>query len=142
MPLENNTDKPPSTGPCLPWLCLPTADPTTFAEGPDTTPAGTTPAGTAPAGTAPAPNNAFGVGTTATGTDTGRCPACAVREPVTAAAVRGPRTTPSARTTAAGPVTAPAEPRPGVPPPRRAATAPSAESADVDADESARPPSA
>ena len=184
VPLENNTDKPPSTGPCF------GADPTTFAEGPDTTPAGTTPAGTTPAGTT-APNNAFGVGTTATGTGTetgtppvpvaagatltaagtgtGGSPDRADREPVpgSAAAWTTPprttpsRTTPSARTADAGPAipssapaaeprTAPAEPRPGAPPPRRGATGPLAaaaepddeESADLDPEESPRPPSA
>jgi hypothetical protein len=162
VPLENNTDKPPSTGPCF------GADPTTFAEGPDTTPAGTTPAGTA------APNNAFGVGTTPTGiaatgtgtgtdtgtppvpvaagatltaagTGTGGSPDRADRAPLPAAAARTtpPRTTPSARTADAGPAipssapapeprTAPAEPRPDAPPPRREDTGPLSASADRD----------
>ena len=141
---------------------MPGADPTTFAEGPDTTPAGTA-----------APNNAFGVGTTAAGTgtggvgtrpvptvaaeatvggialidDTGGSPDRADREPVpVVAAARGTpprttpsRTTPSARTADAGPATAPAEPRPDAPPPppRRGATGPLSAAADLDADRDA-----
>ena len=133
---------------------------------------GTTPAGTTAAGTTPA-NNAFGVGTTATGTGTetatppvpvaagatltaagtgtGGSPDRADREPLpVAVAGPGPRTTPLARTTDAGPATGPAEPRPPTPPPRRGATGPlsasaepdAEESADRDAEESPRPPSA
>jgi hypothetical protein len=139
---------------------LPGADPTTFAEGPDTTPAGTTAAGAA------APNNAFDVGTTAAGTgtggvgtrpvptvaaeatvggialtdDTGGSPDRADREPVpVVAAARGTpprttpsRTTPSARTADAGSAAGPAEPRP-----RRETTGPLSAAADLDADRDA-----
>jgi hypothetical protein len=107
---------------------------------------------------------AAGATLTAAGTGTGGSPDRADREPVPVAAAgraTPPRTTPSARTADAGPAipssapaaeprTAPAEPRPGAPPPRRGATGPLAasaepdaeESADLDAEESPRPPSA